>query len=365
MECIAVLGRREEPTDGVEDYCRYLGEALAAEGVDLKSISVKWAEIGWPASRREFSASIRGQKDVFFLLQYTALTWSRRGFPMRVVSVLKAIRKNGSRCAVVFHDPDGYAGTRLIDRVRRSLQRRTMRRLLQFSDVAIFTMALDKISWLPRGARNVFYIPVGANLPTPERAWTASRNRPGEKPVVAIFSLSEQPIRTHEVRVIAEAVSYAAKETGPLKVLLLGRNSEAGGQELRAQLSASQAEVISLGVISADEVVDALASADALLFPRGSISTRRGSAIAGIACGLPVIAQDGSEVAAPITEAGVALVPQNSPQEFGPVLARVLTDHPYRASLAERSRNAQSHYFSWNVIAKQYAQALRAVGNLP
>jgi glycosyltransferase involved in cell wall biosynthesis len=177
--------------------------------------------------------------------------------------------------------------------------------------------------------------------------------------VVAIFSLSDQPARTQEVSLIAEAVSYAAKQAGPLQLAVMGRNSEVGAEELRAQLSSAPVNVKALGLISGQEVVDQLGAADAMLFPRGSISTRRGSAIAGIACGLPVIAQHGAEVASPITEAGIAFVPENSTQEFGPALARVLTDHTYRKDLAERSRNAQTRYFSWSVIAKQYAQALR------
>ncbi len=357
MKCIAVLGRREEPTDGVEDYCSYLSEALVFEDIHLASARVRWAELGWPASRREFLEAIKNQQTAFFLLQYTALAWSRRGFSMRAVGVLKLLKKSGARCAVVFHDPDGYAGNRMIDRLRRSLQRRTMRRLLQLSDLAIFTLALEKITWLPPAAQNVFCIPVGANLPQPERVWTVPLKRASAKPLVTVFSLSDQPTRTHEIKLIAESLNYAAKKTGPLGVLLMGRNSEVGGEELRAQLSGAEIEVKSLGLISADEIVAQLGAADAMLFARGSISTRRGSAIAGVACGLPVIAEDGSEVAPPITEAGVALGP---PQEFGPMLARVLTDQAYRASLAERSRNAQTRYFSWKAIAGQYAHALRS-----
>jgi hypothetical protein len=32
MECMAILGRREGPADGVHDYCCYLRDALANEG---------------------------------------------------------------------------------------------------------------------------------------------------------------------------------------------------------------------------------------------------------------------------------------------------------------------------------------------
>jgi glycosyltransferase involved in cell wall biosynthesis len=363
MECMAILGRREVPTDGVQDYCCYLRDALANEGVNLTLTQVRWAEIGRKASRRELLEAIGGKQNIFFLLQYTALSWSRRGFALPVVGILKLLKKNGAGCAMVFHDPDGYAGNRAVDRFRRGIQRYAMKRLVRLSDLAIFTLPRDKISWLPADTQNFVFIPVGANLPAPERAWEEQRRPTGSKPIVAVFSLSDKPTLAKEVRQIAQAVSHAVKEIGPLEVVILGRNSESGGEALRAELAGSPAEVRILGLISADEVVRVLGNSDVMLFARGPISSRRGSAVAGIACGLPVIAEAGSELAPPITEAGVVLVPEELvPEEFGPALVRVLTDPSYRASLAQRSRDAQSRYFSWSVIAREYAQALRALG---
>jgi len=92
---------------------------------------------------------------------------------------------------------------------------------------------------------------------------------------------------------------------------------------------------------------------------RGPISTRRSSAIAGIACGLPVIAFEGPETAAPITEAGLAFFSPQRKGDLGDVLVRVLEDEPYRASLAQRSWAAQRQYFSWSAIAARYAEFLR------
>ena len=362
MECMAILGRREEPTDGVQDYCSYLRDALANEGVNLTLVQVRWAEIGREASRRELLEAIKSKQNTFFLLQYTALSWSRRGFALPAVGILKLLRKNGARCAVVFHDPDGYAGNRTVDRFRRGIQRYAMKRLVRLSDLVIFTLPRDKISWLPAETQNFVFIPVGANLPAPERTWEEKRSSTGSKPVVAIFSLSDKPTLVKEVSQIARAVSIAAKQVGALEVVVLGRNSEAGGEELRLALAGSLAEVRILGLISGDEVVRVLGVSDVMLFARGPISSRRGSAIAGVACGLPVIAAEGSETTPPITEAGVDLVPEELvPDGFGAALVRILTDQAYRASLAERSRNAQSRYFSWSVIARQYTQALRAV----
>jgi glycosyltransferase involved in cell wall biosynthesis len=363
MECMAILGSREEPTDGVRDYCCYLRDALASEGVNLTLTQVRWAEIGRKASRQELLEAVRGKQNTFFLLQYTALSWSRRGFALPVVGILKLLKKNGGRCAVVFHDPDGYAGNRAVDRFRRAIQRYAMKRLVRLSDLAIFTLPRDKIPWLPADLQNFVFIPVGANLPAPERAWEAKRNSPGSKPVVAVFSLSDKPTLAKEVSQIAQAVSNAAKRVGPLDVVVLGRNSGSGGEELRLALAGSGAEVRIVGLLSAAEVVRVLGACDVMLFARGPISSRRGSAIAGIACGLPVIAEAGWELAAPITEAGVVLVSEALvPEGFGAALIRVLSDQTYRSSLAQRSRNAQSRYFSWSVIARQYAQALRRLG---
>jgi glycosyltransferase involved in cell wall biosynthesis len=362
MECMAILGRREVPTDGVQDYCSYLREALAKEGVNLTLTQVRWAEIGRKASRRELLEAVKGKQNTFFLLQYTALSWSRRGFALPAVGVLKLLKKNGGRCAVVFHDPDGYAGNRALDRFRRGVQRYAMKRLVQLSDLAIFTLPRNKIPWLPADTQNFVFIPVGANLPTPERGWEEKRSSTGSKPIVAVFSLSDKPTLAKEVGQIAQAVSNAAKQVGPLEVVVLGRNSETGGEALRLALAGLPAEVRIVGLTSADEVVRVLGASDVMLFARGPISSRRGSAIAGIACGLPVIAEEGSELAPPITEAGVVLVPEELvPEEFGAALVRVLSDSSYRASLAQRSRDAQSRYFSWSVIARQYAQALRAL----
>jgi glycosyltransferase involved in cell wall biosynthesis len=366
MECVAILGRREEPADGVRDYCCYLRDALANEGVNLTLTQVRWVEIGRKASRQEFLKAVNGKENAFFLLQYTALSWSRRGFALPAVRILKLLKENGARVAVVFHDPDGYAGDRAVDRFRRGIQRYAMKRLVRLSDLAIFTLPRDKISWLPVDTDNFVFIPVGANLPAPERAWEEQRNLTASNPVVAVFSLSDEPTLAKEVSQIARAVNIASKQVGPLEVVVLGRNSESGGVALRLALAGSSAEVRIIGLIPADEVVRVLGASDVMLFARGPISSRRGSAIAGIACGLPVIAEEGWELAAPITEAGVVLVREELvPEGFGAALARVLSDSSYRASLAERSRNAQSRYFSWSVIARQYAQAMRKVGAPP
>jgi glycosyltransferase involved in cell wall biosynthesis len=262
----------------------------------------------------------------------------------------------------MFNDSGGYPGRRLVDRLRRFLQIRTMRKALQLADVAILNVPPGNSRWLPARSQKAIFIPVGANLPTAEIISTQQPAAAKTKlPAIAVFSLSEGRVGEEEVQAIADAVSFVAQRVGPVRLVLLGRNSEAKGPGLKAKLAGARAEVIVHGILSGEEVVRVLRSCNVMLFVRGPISSRRGSAIAGIACGLPVVAQEGWETAAPITEAGVVLLPAGARGEFGPALVRVLADNTYRESLAERSREAYLRYFSWEVIAAQYAQALRRV----
>jgi glycosyltransferase involved in cell wall biosynthesis len=295
----------------------------------------------------------------WFLLQYTALAWSRRGFPPRALRVIRMLKRSGVRCAVVFHDADAYHGSRLVDRVRRAVQLWTMRQALRQADLAILTIPAEKIPWVPPNAQNTVFIPIGANLPSPETAWTRTKMQRTEPPAVAVFSLSGDAVRVEEVKLIAEGLRFAAERMGTLQLVVLGRNSDVGGKELAKTLEGTSVKVTAHGLLTAERVVKILGGCDVLLFARGPLSTRRGSALAGIACGLPIVARAGWETAAPVTEAGVVLVPQAAKEGFGPALLRVLSDESYGGLLAERSRQAQQQYFSWSAIAAQYGQALR------
>ena len=44
---IALLGRPDAPTDAVEEYCHYLGEALLVEDIELIIERVDWNVTGW------------------------------------------------------------------------------------------------------------------------------------------------------------------------------------------------------------------------------------------------------------------------------------------------------------------------------
>ena len=353
--CIAILGKQDAPTDAVEEYCRYLGEALQVEDYDLKIERVPWVEHGWGAAVRKLRRQAREWKGTWVLVQYTALAWSARGFPMRFARVLKTLKAAGARVAVVYHDAEPYSGTRVIDRLRRRAQLRTMRKALRVAEAAVFTVPPEKLSWPKAPGGRILFIPVGANLPASGAAASRRNISTKEKMSIAVYGITGGDAGKKEVENIAEAVRFAASQVGILRLLVLGRNSESFEGQLKASLNGSAVELHVLGLLSSEDVAQTLCVSDVLLFVRGHISTRRGSAIAGIACGLPIVAFEGAETWPPITEAGLALYSPQRKADLGDVLVRVLKDEHYRTSLAKRSWLAHGQYFSWRAIAARYA----------
>jgi len=356
MSCIALLGRKDTPTDAVEEYCRYLATALLPHHIQLEIRRVPWEIHGWPDSFQTLKLMAMQWRDTWVLVQYTALAWSARGFPQKVLRAMEILKSAGARVGIVFHDVEPYPGTRLIDSIRRFLQVRTMRRALAIADLAIFTVPPEKLSWLPAVPPNAAFIPVGPNLPIPLVPPALSNQNP--VPTIGVFSITGGEFGVRETQIILAAVRHAAQRLGTFRLSIFGRHAELRETELRAGLRDLPVELSVEGVLESAKVVQKLFLCDVLLFVRGPISSRRSSGIAGIACGLPVIAYFGSETAAPITDAGVVLVSPDHPNDLKDALVRILSDAAFRMELSARSRAAYQTHFAWPAIATRFSALL-------
>ena len=354
---IALLGRKDVPTDAVEEYCRYLGDALQAHGFQMQIRRVPWELHGWRQSLRALQLQSQAWRDTWVLVQYTALAWSARGFPLRFPRVLRQLKSAGARVAVVFHDVEPFSSPRLIDRLRHRVQARTMRRALELADLAIFTVPPGKLSWLAVVPLKAAFIPVGANVPVTEAPVSRTTS---EISTVGVFSITGGEQGARETQQILAAVRHAAQKLGRVRLSVFGRHSELREEALRKGLESFPVDLSVEGIVQPEQIIDRLAGCDVLLFVRNGISTRRSSAIAGIAAGLPVIAHPISETSPPITDAGVVLVSPNNQAELNEALVNVLTDAGYRAELSARSRAAFKAHFAWPAIAERYAAILNS-----
>lgn len=353
---IAVLGRRDHPTDGVEAYCNFLGQALAARGNSIDIVRVSWATEGSLKSLHKLWQLFRGQQARWILVQYTALAWSRRGFPGLFLLVLWLLRARKMRIAVVFHDPEAFDGRRLVDRLRSNCQCFVMRRAYELADKSILPVSLERAPWLPPDHSKAVFIPVGPNVPVIAACRCASN---GHKPkTIAVFGVTGDGSAGNEVADIAYVAKAAAGRVREIRLTTLGRGSKESESRLRRVLDDSAVEFNALGVLSAEGVSKVLTDADVSLFVRGPISTQRGSAIASIACGVPLAAYSHPPLPIEFSESGVLAVGVGDREAMADVTVRILTDSNLWLELHRRNRLAFETHFSWEAIATRFEQVL-------
>jgi glycosyltransferase involved in cell wall biosynthesis len=357
-KAVLLLGRRDEPTDGVADYCEKLREAGLQHGVSFEVVSVPWAEKGWRNALAELRRAAADWRDRWAFLQFTTLAWSRRGFPLRAPRVLDVLRQCGARPAVVFHDFMPLRGSGIVGRVREYSHLHVLRGLYARSNLAVFTVSVDLITWLPPERDKAIFIPVGSNFPDLDCKMNNDATVPSTVSTVAVFGFTSGAVGIEEVGDIAYALKGAQSKGVRVRLITIGRGTDEFEGALRTALNGSGIEFSTLGLMSGENLVRALASAQVLLCVRGRVSSRRGSAIAGIACGLPIVGYRGEETGFPITEAGVRLVDARDRKGLSQALAQVLTDEKMYQELRQRSQAAARDYFSWDAIASQFVTAM-------
>jgi glycosyltransferase involved in cell wall biosynthesis len=354
---VALLGRRDEPTDALRDYCVWLGDALARCGIELEIAEMRWDHNGWRPAIVRLEKETRDYRGRWVILQYTALGWSRRGFPLGFLWVLRVLRHNGARCVVVFHDALPYGGTRRIDRVRRACQLLVMRTAYRWAERCVLTVPLDRVSWLPPRPAKAAFIPIGANLQPVAMNGTGSQEAQAAK-TVAVYGITGEPATVSEIRDIGYALKRAKGKSRELRLVVIGRGSSEAESALQRELAGSEVQISVLGLLPSDDIAKTLAHADVLLFVRGGVSSRRGSALAAIACGLPIVGYAGPETDFPITEAGLELVPEGDRVALAVALDHVLGDDRLRQDLRLKSLRAHADHFSWEKIAERFATEL-------
>lgn len=350
---IALLGKRDEPTDALEDYSRLLAETLNGRGYSLELIRFRWDEHGWQHALKLLSNQLTDRRGAWVLVQYTHLAWSRHGFPIGVPWLIWFLRQKGMRVLIVFHDPAPFGGGRLRDRLRRQIQLACIRRASQLANKLVSTISPERVEWMRDESVQVktLSVPVGSNLPAIPRCRTTLRR---DGPVIVVFGFSNIEA---EAALIASVTVRVAKQSGPLHLTIFGRGANSA-EKILCPLLDTRVRLENFGVVAPAQASSLLANADVQLFVRSGLSARRGSAIAGIACGLPIVGFSDEETEFPITEAGVRLLAVGDEAGLVRELVSVLREDAFRETLRQRSMEAARRYFSWERIADQYLSAI-------
>lgn len=350
---IALLGTRQLPADGVADYCAELSQAMKRQGVEFDLVQVPWQEMGKVRSLFWLWKHSQTWQNQWVIVQYTASAWSKHALPLFFLLVLWTLRWRRVHLAVMLHEVQGYPGQKLTHQFRRQVQLFVIRTAIALADRAILNVALDRVPWLPVTSEKVTFIPVGSNIPAKQPI-----PKPNATQTIAVFGLTSYQITPEEINAIAYALQQTCQTLPQLRLVTLGRGSKDAEPYLKQALSQTSVELTALGLLEVEEIAQILASADVLLYVRGDISTRRTTAIAAIACGLPIVAYAGLETGYPIPEAGVLLVPEGDPEKLAQELTRVLQDDQLRLELQQRNLKIYQEHLSYDAIAQRFLQVL-------
>jgi hypothetical protein len=355
---VALLGREDEPTDALEDYCKALAQSLQKKGYSLEISRVRWADDGWRRALRDAGKGFAGKRGSWVIVQYTTFAWSRRGFPVHFARLIKVLKRAGMRVLIVFHDPEPFGGRRAIDRLRRRVQLAVIRRAARLADKIVSTISPDRVPWMQEPAirAKTMLLQVGSNIPAMPRTTPGAAER---VPTIVVFGFSNL---ASETSTIASVLSRAAEVVGPLHLTVFGRGAKVAGDLVRPLLDGTSVEVEALGILEGKSAGSLLANADVQLFVRSGLSSRRGSGIAGIVCGLPIVGFSDAETSPPVTEAGVRLVPMGDQDGLVRELVLVLQQEALRETLRQRNSDAAERYFSWDRIADAYITFLGMSG---
>jgi glycosyltransferase involved in cell wall biosynthesis len=354
-------------TCGVGDYTRCLARELARQGDDLsvvcapgyegvpdRAIRVATLPGRWTA-RRLARATVADVANV----QYTPdLYAGRLGFAL----VPLALRRRGMPAVVTFHT---LTGPTPASKVAAGVLLLTASHVISANEEVTAMIARR----LPRVRARVTEIPIGANVPGPAPGDDGARGRAllgvaAGVPLLVHFGLVG-PGKGLETLLDAVAILRGDRKVA-LAIVGDTRPESRGYRDALAARAAAlgvQDAVLWAGRRTAEDVSRIIRAADVYVVPfDDGASIRRGSLVAGVALGVPVVSTAPAVPSAYLGDDNVALVPRRDPEALARRI-RGLLDDPVAAARLAAAAGTLAARVSWPAIARDtravYARVTR------
>jgi glycosyltransferase involved in cell wall biosynthesis len=353
--CNESVGR----VDAIRDYSFRLAEAIRRQGAEA-DVYLRRPNSDWSiADRRESPVPLAHIFDPreydAVVLQYNPFLFGKWGFAPWLPARLWQWHRTGRvRIALMVHEP--YVP--MLDWkwvLMGSWQRAQLEATRLGADVVFASIeAWANMLGSKRPRRPVWHLPVGSNLPDKRNARTATRERLSiktEQVVVASFG-TNHPSRLMEY--VVSAADALSESIADLVLLNLG----AGAAPLRGLNTSIQ--VHAPGRLPRGDLAEWLSAADVLLAPfADGVSTRRGSVIAGLQHGLPVVGTDGQHTDSVLREnSALRLVPVHRADLFAKEAIGLATVFEERLASGRAARALYESSFDWPILANRLLHAL-------
>lgn len=343
---------------GVLTSTRAAATESPGAAVSVFPIVDRW---GWKSLQAIERVARQQQADIVHV-QYQAAAYGMR-LPIHLVHDYLRLRLPAAGRVVTFHD----LKLPYLFPKAGPLRPRAIARLMSASDAVILTNQEDMLAYPSFGAnRAAHLIPIGSNIqprlpPGFERsAWRARWGIAPQETVLAYFGFLNA---TKGGQTLIDALAELVRSGRLVKLLMIG--GKVGASDPTNQQFAQQVEahiqreglanhVIWTGHLPPEEVSAAFAVADMAVLPYSDgVSFRRGSLMAALAHGVPVITTvPAVHLPELVPEENIVLVAPEQPREIAQAVVRIADHAGLRTRLGEGARRL-SGLFAWDRIAEE------------
>lgn len=383
MRVLFVSGEYPPMQGGVGDYAWSLGTALSSLGVDVHVLTSQAAgpahlapagvaniypdveHWGWGFAGQVKQLAQELEAD-YVHVQYQAAAY---GLHPAVNLLPRSLRRCPwpRRVAVTFHD----LRVPYLFPKAGPLRWRANLALAQDSDLVMVTNAEDcqRMGDYEALRTKLVEIPIGANIsPEPPPGFSRKQQRrkwgvDSDGLLLAYFGFLNESKGAEE---LVQALSLLSQDGLPVQLLMVGGQVGASDPTNRAYLQRVQDLIAELGLedqvhwtgfTAASEVSANLLAADLAVLPyRDGASFRRGSLMAVLAHGLPVISTRPAVLIPELVDGvNISLVPARSARGLATAIRTLEQDPEQRRQLAEAA-SALARRFTWDAIAQQHVK---------
>jgi glycosyltransferase involved in cell wall biosynthesis len=385
MKVGLVTGEFPPLEGGVGDFTRELALALAVRGVEVHIITRR-ASAGVQASafrvhalvgRWSFGSlfqirALTASLGLNFLnLQYQAAAYDLSApihFLPRLISWGRPARQ--TKTVITFHD----LRIPYLFPKAGGLRPTAVTYLARTASGVIATDPADLAELRRRGVTKATQIPIGSNIsPAPPAgydrgAWRARWGVGAQEILLGYFGFLNA---SKGGDLLIESLACLVDGGLPVKLVLIGGRTGASdltnaafGDQLDERIAAGHLadRILRTGFVVPQEVSAHLLACDLLVLPyRDGVSFRRGSFMAALAHGCPIISTRPTEPLAELREAeNICLVPPDSAEALTQAIRALIAQPQQRARLGDGAR-ALSALFTWDRIAARTLEFYRSL----
>lgn len=386
MRVLFVTGEYPPMQGGVGDYTWSLGTALAGMGVDVHVLTSHAAgplhlippgvdnvypemqRWGWGVTGRVRDLAADIEADLVHI-QYQAAAYGLHPAINLVPRIVRRARWP-QQVAITFHD----LRVPYLFPKAGPLRWQANLELARRSDLVIVTNAEDHQRLLGEDSltAKLVEIPIGANIqPEPSEAFDRVAQRAkwritSDDLLLCYFGFLNESKGGEE---LMQAVAGLVRDGLPVHLLMVGGQVGSSDPTNVSYLEGVRAQISSLaiedrvhwtGFTAASEVTANLVASDIAVLPyRDGASFRRGSLMAALAHGLPIVStRPAVQIPELVNGSNIWLVAPRSPDELSAAISTLWRDPALRQRLATGAEQLARN-FTWDSIARRHVEAYR------